>query len=72
MPFTMVGKQRRRTLMKICDRCGQQNPVEARFCRGCGHRFPDNVPVSEPARQAAAPVPSVPLPGPGLVYTSPR
>lgn len=50
--------------MKICDQCGQQNPVEARFCRGCGHRFPDNVPVAEPARQAAAPVPSVPLPGP--------
>ncbi|MBW3088055.1 hypothetical protein KIH77_04810 [Bifidobacterium sp. 82T24] len=54
--------------MKICDQCGQQNPTGARFCRGCGHRFPDNVPVDaaqQPtAQQPAAPSPSVPLPGP--------
>ncbi|MEM1606298.1 MAG: zinc ribbon domain-containing protein [Fervidicoccaceae archaeon] len=30
---------------KICQRCGTQNPEQARFCRRCGERLPD-IPAS--------------------------
>ncbi|PJM73547.1 hypothetical protein CS006_05835 [Bifidobacterium primatium] len=52
--------------MKICEQCGLQNPTEAKFCRGCGHPFPANEPVSEEtllSERASVPAPSaVPTP----------
>ena len=48
--------------MSFCTACGTKNPVDARFCRACGHAMeaPSDTPSVTPSTPVASPPPEAP------------
>jgi len=48
--------------MSFCTACGTKNPVDARFCRACGHAMeaPSDIPSATSSAPVASPLPEAP------------